>query len=184
MRRRRRPSCHIGEHCAAATVVFRSVSSLWLPFLLSCLIVCALQSAAEADSAAGPNGLHYILGGIMSGPFYMDIDFDTGRYSVRYGRRPGEATALTEQRGQLPNMSVLSLRTLAANALKMGLENDRCRQAHERGEILMPTMDALRSMAVTVDGRAGKAPERSDCWSNAAEDLFVQARKSVMADAK
>ena len=136
--------------------------------MASWLIWAALiVPATAADGSPPRNGIHYQLGGIMSGPIDLEIDLDTGRARLEELDRTAPKRTSTTRMQRLARRDLNRLQRLAARAIEGGLESKACRAARARGVVLPPIMDTLTVMTITLDGHPHDAPVRSDCWSKA-----------------
>lgn len=147
----------------------------------SCLALALWLAAAvaQAKQAHIRNGLHYTLGGVVSGPIDLTIDFDTG-HSVIVEGSPGSRSKLTAPRDRhLSDESISELRRLATRAIEQGLETKTCSDARAKGIVMPPIMDALLDMRVYLGDRKAFPPVRPDCWSKAANDLQSAAYRAA-----
>ena len=107
----------------------------------------------------------------MSGFVALSIDFETGDF--RLEERPaiaGQSTPPVRQ-GRLSTTAIARLRQQATTAVRAGLTTPECRRRFRDGRPMMPNIDAMPSMTVTLRNRAANAPVDIGCWSNAANRL-------------
>src|SRR5437763_6338048 len=104
----------------------------WYPTLL--LTALAVSQAVDQQP---PNHVHYVMGGLMSGPLEYDIDFDTARFKLKDWDYLSLKSIKSE--GTLSPEAADQLRRQARTAVAAGLENSWCRSQHAKGQIMAPS---------------------------------------------
>ena len=132
------------------------------------MMLLALLAAAASPAA---ERLTYRMGGLMSTPIDLDLDLVTGTFSLKEGQPDAATQPLSDRHGRLDAATLAGIRRLAAQGVVSGFETTDCRRRAARGEIIMPIMDAMPSMAVSIGGRWVAAPVNIGCWTSAANDL-------------
>lgn len=77
---------------------------------------------------------------------------------------------LLEHRTVTPRIDRPDVRQAAVQALRLSAQE---------ADLVMPIMDAMPAMEVSVAGRRAEAPANAGCWSKAADDLVGAALEAT-----
>jgi len=123
--------------------------------------------------------MHYVVGGLMSYPVEYDVDFDTARFEFNDWDYKTQKSIKSE--GTLNPEAADRLKRRARSAIAAGLETGECRSEQSKGQIMVPGMDSISQVWISIKGRISAFPSRPDCWSKAAGELDSMAQTTLRA---
>jgi len=121
--------------------------------------------------------MHYVVGGLMSYPVEYDVDFDTARFEFNDWDYKTQKSIKSE--GTLTPEAADKLKRQARTAIAAGLESRQCRSEQAKGQIMVPGMDSISQVWISIKGRISAFPIRPDCWSKAAGELDSMAQTAL-----
>lgn len=136
------------------------------PLIIGALVI----GAAQYDAPMSHDRLTYGMAGLMSTPTDLDLDLNTGEFSLQEGGQLPNPT-VQQTHGRLNPSALAGIRKSATLALSKGLKTGACRRAEKRGAIMMPIMDAMPKMGIKLGSQWRTAPVNISCWSEAANEL-------------
>ena len=138
------------------------------------MVVTAAQAAAPVT---GSDFVRYEVGGLMSGPYRLQVDLDTGDAEEEAVDRPGQGAVRSTKRYRLADNDLSSVRRGAAALILHDATAARCRRPGHLN--LPPTMDALINLYVRYRGKDTAAGPDPSCLSTEA-DRFLNSLRAVI----